>query len=504
MNRSRNAHSADFASGNRRAIIDIGSNTVRLVIYGGSGRAPVVLHNEKVAAGLGRDLSSSGAMTSKAMDVALGGLARYVLLLGDLGIEDIETVATAAVREASNGPDFLAQVSALGLAPRLLSGEEEALAGAMGVRGAFPKAAGVVADLGGGSLELTRFDTESCASGKSLPLGTLRLPDLRAKGGSAFRSGVIKLLSQAGWDGAIDQPLFLVGGTWRALATYALQQRKSPLDDPHALELERDEALNLAKALRNADPADLAQVQGISGFRASALPDAAALLKVLIDTLKPTGLVFSSWGLREGLLYSRLDPSAQRQDPLLAGVGAFASPRGGTPSAATRVAAWTVEALPKADRSPERLRLAATMLALASHQIEPNFRVRQGIDWALHKRWIDLDSQGRVSLAMAIAASCGLTSPPEELQALADRRTLDEATAWGLAIRLCRRLGAVSRASLEASALRSSGGGLTLYLEKSRAALRNRGVEKDFDKLAGCLGTQGRIEVVADGALPAR
>ena len=105
---------------------------------------------------------------------------------------------------------------------------------------------------------------------------------------------------------------------------------------------------------------------------------------------------------------------------------------------------------------------------------------------------------------MAIAASCGLTSPPEELQALADRRTLDEATAWGLAIRLCRRLGAVSRASLEASALRSSGGGLTLYLEKSRAALRNRGVEKDFDKLAGCLGTQGRIEVVADGALPAR
>ncbi|MCB2050064.1 MAG: Ppx/GppA family phosphatase [Novosphingobium sp.] len=504
MNRNRNAHSADFASGNRRAIIDIGSNTVRLVIYGGALRAPVVLHNEKVAAGLGRNLCSSGAMAEKAMDVAIGGLERYALLLDDLGVEDVDTVATAAVRDASNGAAFLEKVTALGLSPRLLSGEEEALAGAMGVRGAFPGRAGVVADLGGGSLELTRFDAAGCETGNSLPLGTLRLPELRGRGGNAFRSEVRKMLSQAGWGDTISGPLYLVGGAWRALATYALRQQDSPLDDPHALELGQDHALELAKALRTANPADLAQVQGISAFRAAALPDAAALLKVLLDVLQPAGLVFSSWGLREGLLFARLAPSAQRQDPLLAGVGAFAAPRGGTPSAATRVAAWTVDALPKGDRSPERLRLAATMLALASHQIEPNFRIRQGIDWALHKRWIDLDSQGRASLAMAIAASCGLTSVPDQLKTLADERILDEAVVWGLAIRLCRRLGAVSRVSLDSSALRARDGILTLYIEESRAPLRNRGVEKDLEKLALCLRSGAAIEIVADGGLPPR
>ncbi|MDZ4137683.1 MAG: Ppx/GppA family phosphatase, partial [Erythrobacter sp.] len=133
-----------------RAIIDIGSNTVRLVVYGGTMRAPTVLLNEKVTAKLGRDIASTGRLADEAMALALRGLRRFALLLSDLGITDIETVATAAVRDAANGPEFVAQLQAIGLQPRVITGEQEALLSAHGVIGAFPQARGIVADLGGG------------------------------------------------------------------------------------------------------------------------------------------------------------------------------------------------------------------------------------------------------------------------------------------------------------------------------------------------------------------
>lgn len=506
MKNSRRALSADFSSGHRSAIIDIGSNTVRLVIYGGAKRAPVVLHNEKVAAGLGRDMAETGRMGEKAIETALAGLARYAILLDDLGIDDVDVVATAAPREAANGPEFLARVHALGLEPRLLSGPEEARIGASGVMGAFPRAGGVVVDLGGGSLELTEISPDGPAGGVSLPLGALRLAKLRVGGGSgsAFRTLVREMLQKEGWLRPVECPLYLVGGTWRSLATYALRSADSPLDDPHGTRMEYDQAQEIVKTLRAELPENLSALPGISSMRAAVLPDAAALLKILLDGLKPTGLVFSSWGLREGLLYERLDPLARKQDPLLAGVGAFAAPRGGSVAAATRLAGWTVEALPRTGRGAERLRLAATMLALASIQIEPNLRLQHGEEWALHKRWIDLDTGGRACIAVALAANCGVGTIPSELRRLADKAALQEALSWGFAIRLCRRLGLNSQASLEASALRRSGSRLTLFVEKSRAALCNRGVEKDLAKLADSLGLEPAVEFVADGELPAR
>ena len=125
-----------------RAVIDIGSNTVRMVIYEGSPRAPRTVWNEKVAARLGRDLSETGRIPEEASDEALGALARYARILDDLGVTDIQTVATAAARDAENGPEFLAAVAALGLEPRLLTGEEEARISATGAIGAFPRSTG--------------------------------------------------------------------------------------------------------------------------------------------------------------------------------------------------------------------------------------------------------------------------------------------------------------------------------------------------------------------------
>ncbi|MCB2067456.1 MAG: hypothetical protein KDE15_12550 [Erythrobacter sp.] len=361
--RKRRQEREGVFSGHRaqRAIIDIGSNTVRLVIYGGSARAPTVLFNEKMLARLGRDISTKGTLADEAVELALRGLRRFSVLLQDHDITDVEVVATAAVRDASNGPDFLAQVRAIGFDPRLLSGEEEAATSAIGVIGAFPGAEGVVADLGGGSLEFTRIGNGMCETGTSLPLGTLRLHEWRETKPSAMRKSIGKLLDKEGWGGGIDAPLYLVGGTWRAMAVYAMQQRGYPLTDPHGFELTAKEAVKLGEELAAADPEELRKLPRISTMRASYLPDTAVLLQALVEQLTPEKLVISAWGLREGLLYQRLDPVAQAQDPLLAGMAQFAAQRGAPPMLATRVAGWTVDAVPESGKGSERLRLAATL-----------------------------------------------------------------------------------------------------------------------------------------------
>ena len=495
--RSRIADRDGLFSGEKpdKAIIDIGSNTVRLVVYGGSVRAPRVLLNEKVAARLGRDIATTGELADEAIDLALRGMERFSLVLSDLGISQIDVVATAATREASNGEHFLSALRELGFAPNVLSGEEEASTSAWGVIGALPRARGVVADLGGGSLELVAVEDGRPGSAISLKIGTLRMPGL-ANDRAGLRKALDRILRDAELPDCEGRSLYLVGGTFRAMAAYAMDQAKTPLTDPHGLSLRRDDALKLAKKLARTDPAKLSDEPRISTMRAELLPDGAVLMSVLLKRLKPKKVVVSAWGLREGRLFRSLPAHVQRQDPLLAGVAHFAALRGAPPLLATRVAGWTVGALPVRPRGNERLRLAATMLSLAAMQIEPNLRIRQGVEWALHKRWIDVDPQGRAMMAAAICGNGNFPDMPEELRRIADGKRLEEAYCWGLATRLCRRLGGRSRASLEASNIAIESHALVLRLRADRAALFGVPNEKDMALLAGRLELEPRMEVV--------
>ena len=478
-----------------RAVIDIGSNTVRLVVYSGSLRAPEVWLNERVTARLGRDLSETGAMPDKAVDYALGALARYAAIVEDLEVTDVQTVATAAVREASNGREFLERVRQLGLKPVLLSGEEEARGSAFGVIGAFPGALGTVADLGGGSLELVMIEHGDCHDGVSLPLGTLRLPTLRAKGPAAFRKTVKKEMARAGWAAAHPGPLYMVGGTWRALAVCAMRECDYPLTDPHGFALSAAETDAIAKGIARTDAGKLAALPGISATRAAALPDAAAMLRTMLAELQPDGVVFSSWGLREGLLFRRLAPEVRLQDPLIAGVARFTAPRGGPATQAAMMAAWTADATNGDGNGGERLRLAATMLALAAAHVEPNLRARQAYEWAMDKRWVGLDPAGRARIAAALLAAGGKVAAPPELERLASWEHLREAVAWGLSLRLCRRIGAGSRASMLSSELRREGDRLVLQFDPARAQLVSDQVQGDLKALAQWLGAEPSLKV---------
>lgn len=478
------------AGAERQAVIDIGSNTVRLVIYGGPPRAPVVLLNEKVSARLGKGVAENGLLSPKASAVALAALRRYAALTQAIGIAAVQTVATAAVRDAANGAEFLAEVARLGLKPRLLSGEDEALTSALGVIGAFPKGRGVVADLGGGSLELVHIAAGQCAHGSSLPLGSLRLPALRAAGAVKFRNRIQRMVGKTGVACEPGEALYLVGGSFRALARYHLQASGVPLDDPHGLEIPANSLLAECRKLQRAKV--LAEVPGLSPSRLASLPDSAALLAALIQALGPARVIFSGWGLREGLIYARLSPAQQKRDPLVAGVNAFAEPLGAAPAIATMIAGWTSAVAGSPDHERENLRLSATMLALALQQVEPNLRGVTALDWALHKRWVGAGGVCRAMIAACLLANAN-RAIPGEVVGLASPERLAEAITWGLSIRLCRRLTGLAPQLFSASSLHLAAGELQLRLDARGRDLASESVEKDFRLLAQHLGVTSAI-----------
>lgn len=471
----------------RQAVIDIGSNTIRLVIFDGPRRAPAIVLNEKVTARLGKGVVEAGKLSDRAMNVAVAALHRYAVLAAANGIANPETVATAATRDAANGAEFLERVTALGLQPRQLTGEEEAMFSAQGVIGAFPDARGTVADLGGGSLELVRIKGGQCKRGVSLPIGTLRLPALLEGGAVKFRKRLAKHLNDSGWSAKPDETLYLVGGTFRAIARQVMFRTGSPLDDPHGYEMNAADALAACQRLaRSTNPTP---VPGVSPSRLASMPQAAALLAGIVRSLKPSRIIFSSWGLREGLMYSQLAPQVRQTDPLLAGVSAFAGEMGVDAGLANDIADWLASAGIGTDAAQANLLRSSIMLAVASRTVEPNLRAPAILNWILHKRWVGIDGPQRAMMAACVMADSN-RALPQEVAALALPRQIEEAVIWGLAIRFCRRLTSLAPTLIASCPLVRDGTRLVLNLRGDSAALAVDAIEKEFTLLAGYLALE--------------
>lgn len=484
-----------------RAIIDIGSNTVRLVVYGGPPRAPVTLLNEKVTAKLGKHVAETGRLSGKAVAGVLAALTRYKALLDLAGVARVDVVATAAARDASNGAEFLDRVRAIGFAPRLLSGVEEAETSATGVLGAFPHAAGIVGDLGGGSLELVDVAQGATSHGVSLPLGSLRLPGLRAKGDRVFVREIGRMLAGADWTAEPGVDLYLVGGSMRALARGMMVRLDWPMEDTHGFALDGAGALKLARQLARRGQA-FQPIEGVSSSRLASIPDAAALLAVLLQRLEPGRVIFSSWGLREGVLFGSLRDAVQKEDPLVAGVMAFVSSMAVDAPLVDAATTWMADVVPLV-RTP--LGRAALALCLAAGRVEPNLRRELPGDWGLAKRWVGVDNAGRGMLAAALRANVGrgsmakpggkagtanaaavATARAEPWARLASAEALFDARTLGLAARLCRRMSASSTAVIAATRLTEEGG--MLRLTSAVPQLIGDGSSRDLKDLAQHLG----------------
>jgi exopolyphosphatase/guanosine-5'-triphosphate,3'-diphosphate pyrophosphatase len=374
------------------AIIDIGSNSVRLVVYAGGARVPSAIFNEKVMAVWAGRWAPIGCSRRTRRRGRLAALRRFRILTRQMRVGHTRVVATAAVRDAANGADFIARVRETGFEPEILSGEQEGIMAGQGVLSGIPEADGIVGDLGGGSLELVDVADGQVRASASLPLGVLRLNGAGGKP-DAIAKKVAKALD------ALDfrkrgrkRTFYMVGGSWRALARLDMVQTDYPLPITHAYEMMPARAAELVRVL--ALKPELKSIPALQDSRIPTLPAAAALLRALVDELKPSRLVVSSFGIREGLLFDDLGPDARRRDPLIEGARAAARALGRFNEHGALLDRWIG---PVFDDPPAsaRLRKAACLLADIAWAAHPDFRAERGVDMALHGNWVGVDGPGR-------------------------------------------------------------------------------------------------------------
>jgi exopolyphosphatase/guanosine-5'-triphosphate,3'-diphosphate pyrophosphatase len=453
----------------RRAIIDIGSNSIRLVVFGGAPRAPVVLYNEKIMAGLGRGVVQGGRLDPATAAIALTGLERFAALLDGMDLASLRVVATAAVREAADGEAFIEAVRALGLPAEILSGEDEALGSGQGVLAAMPDADGLVADMGGGSLELVRVAGDAVLQRTSLRLGTMRVAEIRASGHGKLRRHVQSVLGKLTWlDDCAGRPLYLVGGAWRALARVHMQQTGAPLSVLGNYAIPPQDARALYDSVRAMDRLTLKALPGIKSARIAHIDDGAGLLSALVDTLRPSALVISAQGLREGLLHQALPPEQRARDPLVEGVRFATAGQQQFPGYAEVLDAWLGGMFGAETPAMARLRLSACLLRGTGWSSNPDFRALGAEELALHGNWTGASPADRAIMAASLLVAMGGTEQPALLAQLAGEDDLRRARGWGYAMRLAQRISGGAPALLMRTAVRAEGGlqrGSQLVLE---------------------------------------
>lgn len=469
-----------------RAVIDIGSNAIRFVVYGGSERAPTPIYNEKASTSLGKAVGESGGISEKLIDEACRALARFALLNSAMKVAHCQTIATAAVRDASNGKEFLAAARTIIPDIRLLTGDEEAVAGGHGILAEFPNAQGIAADLGGGSLELIRLTNGTLEDRVSVPMGTMRL---KAMGSiparlADFTKDVPQSLS------APADELFLIGGAWRAMAKFdhILSDHPLPLIANHRINVSRLQAL----ADKAKDIDDLKSIKGIPQARLATLSDAIALASALAERFSASHLIVSTSGIREGLLFGVLPDEVKRLDPIIESVRYETAQQWRFPGFGDALFEWCRPLNLTNSPRAETLLRATCYFADTAWAIQPDFRPIHAARLALDGLWHGLLPAERIQIAYATFVACsGKTGWPEALNAYVSEDALKTGKRWGAAIRLAKRISAGEPGLLAKSLASQSGMKASVDYTDGAAALNIASVERRLKSLSQVLTTEG-------------
>ena len=330
------------------SVVDIGSNSIRLVVYEGMSRSPTVLFNEKVLCGLGKGVALTGKMDEDSVARALAALHRFKALSDQARAATMYVLATAAAREASNGPDFIHQAETiLNRKVRVLSGEEEAKFASLGIISGFYNPDGIAGDLGGGSLELIDIKGKEFGKGITLPLGGLRLSEYAGGSLSKAQSFARKQLKTAKLlSKGEGRTFYAVGGTWRNIAKLHMEITHYPLHMMQGYEVSFEGMMQFLDQVVTARDSREPALQAVSKHRRSLLPFGAVAMKEVLSAMKPSLISFSAQGVREGYLYSLLSEAERRADPLLAAAGELAILRARSPEHARELAEWTGRMMP--------------------------------------------------------------------------------------------------------------------------------------------------------------
>jgi exopolyphosphatase/guanosine-5'-triphosphate,3'-diphosphate pyrophosphatase len=486
------------------AVIDIGSNSVRLVVYEALTRAPTPIFNEKVLAGLGREVQTTGLLPPDAIETALEALRRFRALCDILHVRRIWAIATAACRDARNGNAFIRQAERICRTPiKVLSGKREANLTALGVVSGMHKPDGIVGDLGGGSLELVDVHGARVHSGLTLPLGGLALQDIA--GNSIKKAERIVEDTFEGLDmlGEGDgRTFYAVGGTWRALARLHMWQTGYPFHVMHNYRISAREALEFSRLVHRVDTETLSKIEVVNAARRPLLAYAALVMEHLVSAIRPKQVIISVLGVREGLLYSLLKQKERARDPLIQAAADLNVLRSRSPRHGEELIAWTDRFMASSgiEETPDerRLRHAACLLGDIGWRAHPDYRGEQSMNIIANGAFIAVDHPGRAYLALSVYFRHAGLSEEElspRLRELATTRALDRARVLGAAMRVAYILTAGQSGVLPKTPLQVKRGKLVLRLPGRYAKLAHERLANRLRQLARLVGRDPLIDI---------
>lgn len=481
------------------AVIDIGSNSVRLVAYEGLTRAPTPIFNEKALCGLGREVQSTRLLAADAVDKALAALRRFRVLCEQMNVGRTMVIATAACRDATNGKAFVAEAEQIcGQKIDVLSGKREAKLAAFGVVSGFHRPDGLVGDLGGGSLELTDVRAERIRSAETLALGGLALQDSSSRSVKKADRIVKKALSGLPMLAhGKDRTFYAIGGTWRALARLHMWQKGYPLHVMHGYAIPAKEALEFARLVHRVNADTLSQIEVVSDARRPLLAYAALVLDHVVRLARPKEVVISALGVREGLLYSLLKDKERAQDPLMTAADELNVLRSRAPAHGHELLAWTDRFMASSglDETAEerRLRHAACLLADIGWRAHPDYRGEQSINIIANGPFVGVDHPGRTFIALAVFfRHVGLVDEElsPRLRELASTRLLDRARVLGATMRVAYLISAAMPGVLPRAPMVVEHGRLVLQLGDVLKPLAGDRVFARLRQLARLIGRE--------------
>jgi exopolyphosphatase/guanosine-5'-triphosphate,3'-diphosphate pyrophosphatase len=474
-------------------IVDIGSNSVRLVVYEQLGRAPLPRFNEKSLCRLGEGLAETGAIAADGFRRTVEATRRFRAITEAMSVKRVDATATEAIRRATNGRALTEAIKAeAGLDVRILSGAEEARFATLGVISGFFRPVGLVGDMGGGSVEIAHaLDDQVGEDWISLPLGALPVEAMLKQGVVEAKRRIDAILAESLPAAAGKRDFYAVGGGWRALAKAQMTSIEAPVQVVHGYTLETTTAREFAKRILRLTPEKLAAMPGLAERRARTLPAAAMMLDRLLKRIAPDRVVFSALGLREGYIYSQLSEADRYLDPLIEGAQLVGLPLARVPEFPEALLPWTAQLFPVEPPAEARLRVAVCALSDMAWRDHPDLRAEESFRRILQFPFVGLDHSERVFLATAMQAryagalEAPYLSPTAGLLSPSARR---RAQILGRAILLAYRISGGAPAVLQASRLRVEGNRLRLEVGKAARAPDSEVVGERLKLLARALG----------------
>lgn len=489
-------------------IVDIGSNSTRLVVYDGRARIPMPVFNEKAICALGRRLQETGRLSVEGVEMALAAVSRFVRLADAMGVGTLHLLATAAVRDAEDGPDFVARLTAAtGHDVRVLSGNEEAELAALGVICATPGADGLVMDLGGGSLELVLVN-EGKLSGKSvtLPLGVLRMVDAAGNSRSKAIEHIDSYLETVPWLAQTrGRALYAVGGAWRSVARICIDQMRYPLHVLDKFTLYRRDAGELLGLISRMGAKQLEKIPSVSRRRMPHMPIAATLLDRLVQTSEAERVVFSVYGMREGQFFKSLPTGLKAEDPLLSACRYLAGRANRFPDHAEELWQWMAPLFPNETEAQKRLRMAGCLLGDIFWDEHPDYRSEQAFWRTLRLPLVGLEHADRAALALMVyyrySGSSAFFAEVQNAHRLLDETRGVRVQAIGFALRLGHAISGGAPGFLQKSALTVDGGDLVLTVPADECVYAFApSYVKRLDRLASHMNLEPRLRYASGEA----